>query len=665
MLIMNDKHERPGEEGRLPGDAGDSVGVAPLNRSASARRHTLSRRVGALMISIIALALVGMATSVVMAEMMKGEAAAINVAGSLRMQAYRIATAFLQGHGGPVTPGAIQRTVDGFESRLNSPQLVDVIPRSRDHAVRAAYRHVVLEWGGQIKPLLAPYLARPGGAALTDARARYITAVGPFVVHINQLVKTLEDDAESKINLLRLLQGFALLLTIVLAYFTLSMVYGDVLVPLRDLLGCAQAARRQDFSVRAQHVGADELGQLGRAFNVMAEDLSERYRDLESRVQDKTAELERRNRSLELLYRTAVRLSETPLSDASLTLLLREVRQQLGIGGGAVCLAEGAGNKVFTLATTMETAHNRPVICRTGDCQECAALDRTRIRDRHTEDGRAVRTLSVALMDQDQRYGVVTVEVDPDGPPDAWQARLVETVGRHIGIAIATTRRRAQNRRLLLLEERAVIARELHDSLAQSLSYLKIQVSRLQSRLRNEQEPGTAEIVQELREGLSRAYRELRELLTTFRLKMDGRGLKPALAQTIDEFRRRGGISITFTHELKHDALSVNQEIHVLQIIREALSNVVHHAQATQAGVSMGYAEDGDVLLVVDDDGVGMPAPSARAHHYGLVIMQERGHSLGGKLEIERRITGGTRVELKFTPAGPLGTTVAEEEKWV
>ncbi|HKK14049.1 MAG TPA: histidine kinase [Gammaproteobacteria bacterium] len=616
------------------------------------------------MITIVVLAVVGMATSVVMAELMKGEAAAINVAGSLRMQAYRVATALLEDRGRPGEREDIARAVRGFEDRLFSPQLTDVVPRSRGHAVRVAYRQVTSEWRADIKPLLAPYTGGSTQApALARARARYIQAAGPFVSDIDHLVKTLENDAESKINLLRLLQGFALLLTIVVAYFTMSMMYGDVLVPLRDLLSCARAARRQDFSVRARHAGGDELGQLGQAFNVMAADLSRRYEDLESRVQEKTAELERRNRSLELLYRTTARLSETPLSDASLTLLLREIHRQLGIGGGAICLTEGAGHNVFTLATTLKTARSRPVICKPGDCRHCAELQGTRIRDRVTDAGAVVRTLSVPLSDQEQRYGVLTLEVDTRTPLDDWQVRLIETIGRHVAIAIATTRRRTQNRRLLLLEERAVIARELHDSLAQSLSYLKIQVARLQSQLDPEQQPAVREIVQELREGLTRAYRELRELLTTFRLKMDGRGLEPALAQTVDEFRCRSGIAIDLSHALGHGALSVNQEIHVLQIIREALSNVQHHARARRAWVVMEYAEDGSVIVAVDDDGIGMPAAAERAHHYGLAIMHERAHSLGGELRIVPRDAGGTRIEVRFRPAGQSGSSGVREEK--
>jgi two-component system nitrate/nitrite sensor histidine kinase NarX len=86
---------------------------------------------------------------------------------------------------------------------------------------------------------------------------------------------------------------------------------------------------------------------------------------------------------------------------------------------------------------------------------------------------------------------------------------------------------------LALLEERAVIARELHDSLAQSLSYLKIQVGRLQLL------PGGAEaaaqardIVTELREGLNGAYRQLRELIATFRLKMEHPRLEDSLTRS-------------------------------------------------------------------------------------------------------------------------------------
>jgi two-component system nitrate/nitrite sensor histidine kinase NarX len=240
---------------------------------------------------------------------------------------------------------------------------------------------------------------------------------------------------------------------------------------------------------------------------------------------------------------------------------------------------------------------------------------------------------------------------------EAWQNQLLEALSRHIGIAIGTARRTEQSRRLSLLEERAALARDLHDSLAQSLSYMKIQVSRLKPLL-PVAEPGQArsgagneasEVLAELRDGLNSAYRQLRELLTTFRLRIEGEGLAAALQTTVTEFSGRGNIPITLEVHLAGCRLTANEEIHALQIVREALSNVLNHAHAHQAEVRVVCNSDGSVSATVTDDGIGIHQ-TAGAHHYGMTIMEERANNLGGQLTVENLPTRGARVTLHFMP---------------
>jgi two-component system nitrate/nitrite sensor histidine kinase NarX len=200
------------------------------------------------------------------------------------------------------------------------------------------------------------------------------------------------------------------------------------------------------------------------------------------------------------------------------------------------------------------------------------------------------------------------------------------------------------------------MARELHDSLAQSLSYLKIQVTRLQSLIDREGSVASATaVVQELREGLSSAYRQLRELLTTFRIQFDGRGLALALAETIDELRARTATALSLDFQLGRCALDPHEEIHVLQIVREALINVVHHARARHAVVTVRCPDPQGVRVIVRDDGVGMKPRPARVHHYGMIIMHERASTLGGELRVLAPPGGGTEVVLTFLPQSARG----------
>lgn len=608
--------------------------------------RSLLLRLGIAMAGITILALVGMGSSVIIAEMMRGEATAINQAGSLRMQSYWIATRLLATEPNAVEYAAgIDDAMREFEERLRSPRLVNALPRGRSARLNNEYERVSGVWAESLKPTLAAYVAAsragPPNADLHTQRDHLLGMLGAFVQEVDKLVRLLEEDAESKINLLRLLQGFSLFLTFAVAYSTMYLVYRDALTPLKDLLAFADRARRGDFSKRPLYTGEDELGQLGRAFDVMAEDLSKLYAGLESRVAEKTADLERTNRSLQLLYNISNRLSEAPVSTETYTDLLREVEKVLRLGPGTICVAEEAGGKPRPLVTTANAA-----LCDASRCMLCMGQDAPRMRVSNT----GPRLLSVPLRDQQGNHGVLLLNIPDDREPETWQIQLVEAIGRHIGIAIGTAQRAAQSRRLALFEERSVIARELHDSLAQSLSYLKIQVGRLRTVLAGTDKGSVDAVLQEMREGVSDAYRQLRELLTTFRLKMDGRGLQSALEETVAEFSRRGSIAIRSEHDLNGCALSVNEEIHVLQIVREALSNVVRHAHASQAQVRLACLATGEVTVSIDDDGVGVDPLAGKTHHYGMAIMRERAHGLGGEIQLERREGGGTRVAVRFVP---------------
>ena len=227
----------------------------------------------------------------------------------------------------------------------------------------------------------------------------------------------------------------------------------------------------------------------------------------------------------------------------------------------------------------------------------------------------------------------------------------LEAVALNIAAALRANEQTEHRRRLALLEERNAIARELHDSLAQSLSYLKIQISRLQTLLGGaEPTPEVRDIVAELREGLSSAYRQLRELLTTFRLKMEHPRLEDSLRDTVEEFGKRGRLPVELDCAGWQCALSPNEQIHVMQIVREALNNAVQHARASRIVVQLRGASGGEAIIGVSDDGVGLPAKPERENHFGLNIMRERARRLGGALELQARTGGGLLVRLHFIP---------------
>jgi len=629
-------------------------------------KTSLLLHLGIAMGTITTLAFVSMVSSVVIAELTQGVATAINQAGSLRMQSYRIASSLADRPNREV--GSQEQwqesndLVEEFESRLTDARLTSVLSDNLSHPPNSAYSLVSQEWFNIIKPLLTSHLkaAEPSHLQETTSpatlnnditREHYLEIVDLFVVKIDRMVKLLEHEAESKIRLLRIIHIVSLFLTLLIAFTVMYLMKTRVQTPLYDLLDCAERTRHGDFSKRTPYTGDDELGQLGTAFNEMASDLSKMYTDLEARVNDKTSDLERSNRSLELLYNTTKTLNASSISDETYNKLLLDIQNLLDVGPGTICLTGRDPEHAFRIATTRAPEEDVPDICNPSNCIACFGNGRrshwVQLKRSPTD---ILRVHSTPILHQDQHYGVLLTEIPKGVELKSWQKRLLEAVANHIGVAIDISQRTNEGRRLMLLEERSVIARELHDSLAQSLSYLKIQITRLKVTLA---QPNGNEkikpIIDDMKEGTNSAYLQLRELLTTFRLKMDGGGLSTALSDTVKEFANNSGVNITLHNRLDKYIIDASEEIHILHVVREALSNVVRHSEATSAQVNLNfYTKQNRISVTIDDDGIGICDKAERVNHYGLAIMSERAQGLGGDIKITRRSEGGTRVQLEF-----------------
>ena len=254
----------------------------------------------------------------------------------------------------------------------------------------------------------------------------------------------------------------------------------------------------------------------------------------------------------------------------------------------------------------------------------------------------------VPLEKQNRLFGYLIWEIPKGKEVQDWQQQILQAMADIIATAIELDQKRTSENRLVIIEERAVIARELHDSLAQSLSYLKVQMSLLTRKMqKNVPQAQVEETIEDIKAGLNSAYLQLRELLTTFRLKLDDPAIKNSLQSTITEFSARCQFNIEFNYQLPQNYLSANQEIHLLQIVREALSNVQRHASATKAGVSI-LLDDNKVKVQIWDDGAGLPDIIAEQGHLGIGIMQERAKSLNTSLYVEARAAQGTLVSFAF-----------------
>ncbi len=202
-------------------------------------------------------------------------------------------------------------------------------------------------------------------------------------------------------------------------------------------------------------------------------------------------------------------------------------------------------------------------------------------------------------------------------------------------------------------EERRRLARELHDDTIQSLIALNQQIQLAQMSMQDEANRERLATMQQMAE---QTVADLRRLTRDLRpIYLEDLGLIPALEMLRRDMSQATGLPIAFEKDGKERRLSPNVELVLYRIAQEGLSNVIRHAQAHQAIVSLQFSEE-EVALAVKDDGVGFivpesPAEMAPAGHFGLLGVQERAESIGARLQITSGPNQGTRLQV-FFPIG-------------
>jgi two-component system nitrate/nitrite sensor histidine kinase NarX len=239
-------------------------------------------------------------------------------------------------------------------------------------------------------------------------------------------------------------------------------------------------------------------------------------------------------------------------------------------------------------------------------------------------------------------------------------AVLFRSIGEHLGMALENARLKRENMRIALMNERAMMAAEVHDSLAQTCAYMKMRVALLNDALRDGESERAGKYAGDVGQALDLAAGQLRELLTQFRNRMDPMGLLHALEDLAESFHDRTGICLDYHNRATDLRLSVDQEAQVFFIIQEALANVARHSGATRAKLTIEGAGDYYVATVEDNGrgGQGFFAIANRTggfeehpglrDHFGLSIMRERALKIGGRVEVANLPQGGFRVRLTF-----------------
>jgi len=258
----------------------------------------------------------------------------------------------------------------------------------------------------------------------------------------------------------------------------------------------------------------------------------------------------------------------------------------------------------------------------------------------------------VPLHHHSRTLGVLSFELNSLPFKPSYLQELMITLGNHLSMAIEKSRLDQESRRMLIMQERSLIANEMHDSLAQTLASLRFQVRVLDETLQPTSEFKAIRGIEQVENSLDEAYTDLRELIAHCRTPINKQGLLPAIEKLISRFRKETGIHVLFQKEWQHSALPPNMEMHIFRIIQEAINNIRKHSGANHVRVMFRCDDRGNHHILIENDGVGFETPKSSDHpgkHLGLTIMQERAAHLGGHLRIESEPEEGTRIELQFT----------------
>ena len=210
-------------------------------------------------------------------------------------------------------------------------------------------------------------------------------------------------------------------------------------------------------------------------------------------------------------------------------------------------------------------------------------------------------------------------------------------------------------KRAELLMERQSIANEIHDSLAQTLNYARMSTTLLSDALRNNNEVMATKYTRDIDEALEISQKSVRSLITGFRSEMDPAGLLHALQILAEKFGQQHGIVLDCSIRVADLDLPLEHEIQAYHIVREALSNIAKHSNASHARLIVDHL-CGYYVFTVEDNGVGTFSPVEG--HYGVVIMRERAQRIGGEIKVESTKGLGTCVQLFFPEPGTKWRTV-------
>lgn len=528
---------------------------------------------------------------------------------------------------------------------------------ARDERIDAIMGRIDEIWRQSVKPLLLKW-NETHSITISD-RHEILSNLDRLNGELDQWQNLMDAEVNRNIVVLRFTQialgGLSILSVIVVMWF----LFASVLKPLNQLQAGIERLKAGDWKTRVHAEGTQEFSEISAGFNEMASHLDDVYTNLENMVEEKTASLAEKNSHLTTLYGLTAFLGEQHSMDEMLESFSARVLTLAAAPAVQVCfwnenrgifesiLQKGLGEsvskeceniskefreKIFSSPYPIRAGMNQP-----GEGKESDFIQKVIYHIRYRQKNIGVFVLFYRVEQTENRA------LD----------MLLENLGRHLGAAIENMRLAALDQQMAVAQERNILAQNLHDSIAQTLSFVNLQVQMLDGALKAKNQEQIDDGIRQIKAGVQECYDDVRELLLNFRTRVYKEELEELVKSVLERFERQTRVTTHLTIQNEGSDLTSAQKLQVIFILQEALSNVRKHAHAQTVMVNIRNNENFEMTVM--DDGVGIDPKvlnERKQSHVGLSIMRERAQKVNARIEIESDIDQGTTIRLILPKEG-------------